>query len=318
MKKAMSDGLKRATKARLIGAGLSVALMLMAGLVAPSMAEDSLEQDLGIIRACGSDVWSLCSGVLPDVGRVKACIQDKMGQLSKGCIDKLLDKMAGQSFKVCKNQTYALCAAARCNVFDGVAYCQCDVKHGDSISLPFPMGKGEDVCSVNAAGADNKYMISTYSLPEFDRFAAGRRRGLHLLGRGLWCLCSVRRRNMLQKHRGYDVPGLRQACAEGTNHLFLPYHSGQDRRRRAGLSNPRALSLRQVLLPVLQSRHRHQQDGFDDLCRCSNWHGSGSGGPAQRQGSARQRVSGVSPIRSFCIYTPPGELPGYMFSSARI
>jgi hypothetical protein len=24
-------------------------------------------------------------------------------------------------------------------VFDGVAYCQCDVKHGDSISLPFPM-----------------------------------------------------------------------------------------------------------------------------------------------------------------------------------
>ena len=101
MKKAMSDGLKRA----LIGAGLSVALMLMAGVVAPSMAEDSLEQDLGIIRACGSDIWSLCSGVLPDVGRVKACIQDKMGQLSKGCIDKLLDKMAGQSFKVCKNQT---------------------------------------------------------------------------------------------------------------------------------------------------------------------------------------------------------------------
>ena len=65
-----------------------------------SMAEDSLEQDLGIIRACGSDVWSLCSGVLPDVGRLKACIQDKMGQLSKSCIDKVLDKMAGQSFKV--------------------------------------------------------------------------------------------------------------------------------------------------------------------------------------------------------------------------
>ena len=165
MKKATSEGLKRAAKARLIGAGLSVALMLMAGVVAPSMAEDSLEQDLGIIRACGSEVWSLCSGVLPDVGRVKACIQDKMGQLSKGCIDKVLDKMAGQSFKVCKNQTYALCAAARCNVYDGVAYCQCDVKHGDSISLPFQMG-GKDVCSVNAAGADNKYMISTYSLPE--------------------------------------------------------------------------------------------------------------------------------------------------------
>ena len=284
-------------RAWLIGTGLSVALMSIAGVVAPSMAEDSLEQDLGIIRACGSDVWSLCSGVLPDVLRVKACIQDKMGQLSKGCIDKLLDKMAGQSFKVCKNQTYALCAAARCNVYDGVAYCQCDVKHGDSISLPFPMGKDEDVCSVNAAGADNKYMISTYSLPEVDRFAAGRRRGLHLLGRGLWRLCSVRRRNLLQKHRGYDIPGLRQARAEGANHLFLPYHSGQVRRRRARLSNPWALSLRQVLLPVLQSRHRHQPHGFDDLCRCPDWYRSSSGGPAQRQGSTRQRVSGVSAVK---------------------
>ena len=34
------------------------------------------------------------------------------------------------------------------------------------------------------------------------------------------------------------------------------------------------------------------------LCRCSNWHGSSSGGPAQRQGSARQRVPGVRRIRS--------------------
>ena len=93
-------------------------------------------------------------------------MQDKMGQLSQSCLSALLDAMAGASFKVCKDQTYALCAAARCNVFDGVAYCQCDEKHGDSISLPFPMGKGEDVCAMNAAGADNKYMVSTYSLPE--------------------------------------------------------------------------------------------------------------------------------------------------------
>ena len=166
MKKAMSDGLKRATKARRIGAGLCVALVLMATVATPSMAEERLDKDLGIVRACGSDMWRLCSHVLPDVGRFKSCVQDKMGQLSKGCLDTLLDAMAGSSFKVCKNQTYALCAAARCNVYDGVAYCQCDVKHGNSISLPFPMGKSADVCSINAAGADNKYMISTYSLPE--------------------------------------------------------------------------------------------------------------------------------------------------------
>ncbi len=167
MKKAMLDGLNRAAKARLIGTGLSVALMLMTGgVVAPAMAEDAAEQDIDVIKACGADVWHLCSDVMPDVLRVKSCVQDKMGQLSKSCVSKLIEKMAGSSFKVCKDQTYALCAAARCNVYDGVAYCQCDVKHGNSISLPFTMGKDGDVCSVNAAGADNKYMISTYSLPE--------------------------------------------------------------------------------------------------------------------------------------------------------
>ena len=46
-------------------------------------------------------------------------------------------------------------------MFDGVAYCQCEEKHGDSVSLPFVKGKDEDVCSVNAAGADNKYTVST-------------------------------------------------------------------------------------------------------------------------------------------------------------
>ncbi len=152
-------------KARLIGAGFALALMSMAGGAAPAMAE-GFDQDLGVIRACGGDIWSLCSDVLPDVERIKSCVQNKMGHLSKGCLDKLLDAMAGSTFKVCKDQTYALCAAARCNVFDGVAYCQCDVKHGDSISLPFPMGKDEDVCSINAAGAANKFMVSTYSLPE--------------------------------------------------------------------------------------------------------------------------------------------------------
>ena len=157
---------KRAAKARLIGAELAVSLMLIMGAAAPSMAQEGFSADLGVMRACGGDIWSLCSDVLPDVLRVKSCVANKMGQLSKTCLDKLLDVMAGAQFKVCKDQTYALCAAARCNVLDGVAYCQCDVKHGDSISLPFPMGKDEDVCSINAAGTANKYMVSTYSLPE--------------------------------------------------------------------------------------------------------------------------------------------------------
>jgi hypothetical protein len=68
-------------------------------------------------------------------------------------------------FKVCHDQTYALCAVASCFVFNQVAYCKCDVKSGDSISLPFRYGKGKDVCTVNAEGADNGFMVSTFSLP---------------------------------------------------------------------------------------------------------------------------------------------------------
>ena len=55
---------------------------------------------------------------------MKACIQDKMSQLPKPCLSKLRDAMAGSSFKIRKDQTYALCAAVRCNVYDEVAYCQ--------------------------------------------------------------------------------------------------------------------------------------------------------------------------------------------------
>lgn len=69
-------------------------------------------------------------------------------------------------FKICKGQTYALCAVANCLVFNDVAYCKCDVNLGDSISLPFPFDNGEDVCAVNEEGAANGYMVSTFSLPE--------------------------------------------------------------------------------------------------------------------------------------------------------
>jgi hypothetical protein len=71
-------------------------------------------------------------------------------------------------FVVCNNQTYALCAEASCFIYDGVAYCKCQIKRGDSISLQLsytsPMGE-RNVCSVNRQGKTNGYMISTFSLP---------------------------------------------------------------------------------------------------------------------------------------------------------
>lgn len=69
------------------------------------------------------------------------------------------------AFKICSGQTYALCAVAQCFVFNGVAYCKCDVKSGDSISLALKFGDPQNVCTANAEGAQNGYMVSTFSLP---------------------------------------------------------------------------------------------------------------------------------------------------------
>ena len=72
----------------------------------------------------------------------------------------------GAVFKICKDQTYALCATASCFVFNDLAYCTCDVKRGDSISLPFRYDRNKDVCTVNAEGVGNGYMVSTFSLDQ--------------------------------------------------------------------------------------------------------------------------------------------------------
>src|SRR5438309_1895040 len=68
-------------------------------------------------------------------------------------------------FRILDNQTYALCAVASCFVFDEVAYCKCDVKFGDSISLKLEFDDGQNVCTVNEEGVANGYMVSTFSVP---------------------------------------------------------------------------------------------------------------------------------------------------------
>jgi hypothetical protein len=72
-------------------------------------------------------------------------------------------------FVICDHQRYALCAEASCFVYNGVAYCKCDVMNGDSISLQLSYTSAtveENVCDVNRQGRPNGYMISTYSLPK--------------------------------------------------------------------------------------------------------------------------------------------------------
>ena len=68
---------------------------------------------------------------------------------------------------------HALCAVASCFVFNGLAYCKCDVAQGDSISLPFEYDDGQDICTVNAEGVGNGYMASTFSFPPSVRQQGG-------------------------------------------------------------------------------------------------------------------------------------------------
>lgn len=80
---------------------------------------------------------------------------------------------AAGEFLILKNQKYALCANATCLTFNQVAYCECDILKGDSISLPFDFSDGENACTVNQEGIGNGYRVSTYSVPKQDEFPDG-------------------------------------------------------------------------------------------------------------------------------------------------
>jgi len=73
---------------------------------------------------------------------------------------------SSSQFTICANQTYALCATASCFVFEGLAYCECNVMSGNSITETDSFDDGQNACTVNAAGVDNGYMVSTFSLPD--------------------------------------------------------------------------------------------------------------------------------------------------------
>ena len=72
-------------------------------------------------------------------------------------------------FVICQDQRFALCAEASCFVYNGVAYCKCNVMRGNSISLQlnFSSAGGEqNVCSVMQQSVGNgfaEYLVSTFS-----------------------------------------------------------------------------------------------------------------------------------------------------------
>jgi len=76
-------------------------------------------------------------------------------------------------FIILNNQNYALCATAACFSFNQVAYCECDLLSGDSISETFPYGNDQNICTLNQQGLDNGFRASTFSFPDEAEFPDG-------------------------------------------------------------------------------------------------------------------------------------------------
>jgi hypothetical protein len=102
------------------------------------------------------------------VPAVLAALALTAGGPARSADDSTADFLAGLLSRhkpvICRDQTYALCAGASCFVFNDVAYCTCNVLEGNSISTPFNYDSS-NVCSLNAEGVNNGYMVSTFSLP---------------------------------------------------------------------------------------------------------------------------------------------------------
>jgi hypothetical protein len=73
---------------------IAIFAALLAAIALPAMAQDAVVRDFRIVRACAPDVISLCAGVLPGEGRIKACMKENKARLSADCLDTMLEAAA--------------------------------------------------------------------------------------------------------------------------------------------------------------------------------------------------------------------------------
>jgi hypothetical protein len=102
------DALRLATGVRMVRPAmlrelkLAVAVVL-AATIAASIASRANAQGSAVPanlrQACGGDVRSLCSGIMPGGGRIKQCMIEKSDQLSDGCKAALKDRQAQSAGK---------------------------------------------------------------------------------------------------------------------------------------------------------------------------------------------------------------------------
>jgi hypothetical protein len=68
----------------------------------------AMAQDRSAARACAGDIKTLCAGVPPGEGRIRACIKGHFGDLSAPCQAVLLTTAAVG--KACRDDVKKLCA----------------------------------------------------------------------------------------------------------------------------------------------------------------------------------------------------------------
>jgi hypothetical protein len=61
-----------------------------------AMAQSKIVSDFEVMEACTGDVATLCAGVVPGDGRIKACVKDNMSKLSPDCVTAYLTAMAAE------------------------------------------------------------------------------------------------------------------------------------------------------------------------------------------------------------------------------
>ncbi|MGJ4948184.1 hypothetical protein [Bradyrhizobium sp. HKCCYLS20291] len=70
-------------------------LLFIAGTISTAQARDTS----AVRQACGSEVRTLCAGIMPGGGRIKQCMIEKFDKLSDGCRNALKDAKAQQGGK---------------------------------------------------------------------------------------------------------------------------------------------------------------------------------------------------------------------------
>jgi hypothetical protein len=85
-------------------AGMRSGLVIVAALLLSGSA--ALAQQAG--KPCAGDTKTLCAGIQPGEGRIKACIKSHLTELSPTCTDRVLT--VGVTGKACKADVAAQCA----------------------------------------------------------------------------------------------------------------------------------------------------------------------------------------------------------------